>query len=221
VKKNTKTVAVEFTTTDDGGESERPAPVRWLAALGRSTELKSDAVDDSAAVADIDFESLVHRYYRTLYQFAYSLTRGEADACDLTQQTFYVWATKGHQLRDPSKVKTWLFTTLHREFLRTQRRLRRHPHTELSQSESELPTISPAMVDELDAATVMQSLAQVEEPYQAPIALFYLEDYSYKEIADILEVPIGTVQSRLARGKVQLQRIIAGYSTATSEEQRG
>jgi RNA polymerase sigma-70 factor (ECF subfamily) len=189
--------------------------------LGRGAKLTSHVADDSTAVSDIDFESLVHRYYRALYLFAYSLTRDESDACDLTQQTFYVWATKGHQLRDPAKVKAWLFTTLHREFLRTQRRLRRHPHTELSQSENELPVISPTMVNDLDAAAVVQSLAQVEKPYQAPVALFYLESYSYKEIADILDVPIGTVQSRLARGKAQLQRIIAHHSTATNEEQRG
>jgi RNA polymerase sigma-70 factor (ECF subfamily) len=56
-------------------------------------------------------------YYEPLYQFAFSLARDEADACDLTQQTFCIWAAKGHQLRDASKVKTWLFTTLHREFL--------------------------------------------------------------------------------------------------------
>ena len=72
--------------------------------------------------AEMDFESVVDRYYRPLYQFAFSLTRTEADASDLTQQTFYVWATKGHQLRDEAKVKPWLFTTLHREFLKTQRR---------------------------------------------------------------------------------------------------
>ena len=47
-----------------------------------------------------DFESLVADYYRPLYQFAFTLTRDEADACDLTQQTFYIWANKGHQLRE-------------------------------------------------------------------------------------------------------------------------
>ena len=62
-----------------------------------------------------DFEGLVAQYYEPLYQFAFSLARAEADACDLTQQTFLVWATKGHQLRDPDKVKTWLFTTLDRK----------------------------------------------------------------------------------------------------------
>jgi RNA polymerase sigma-70 factor (ECF subfamily) len=69
-----------------------------------------------------DFETIVAAYYEPLYQFAFSLTRSESDACDLTQQTFYVWATKGHQLRDASKVKSWLFTTLHRGFLESHRR---------------------------------------------------------------------------------------------------
>src|SRR6266536_2870886 len=60
----------------------------------------------------LNFERVVAQYYEPLYQFAFSLTRSEAEACDLTQQTFYVWATKGHQLREVAKVKTWLFTTL-------------------------------------------------------------------------------------------------------------
>src|SRR5947208_11090356 len=64
------------------------------------------------------FETIVGEYYEPLFRFAMSLTRVESDAQDLTQQTFYVWATKGHQLRDISKVKTWLFTTLHRAFLK-------------------------------------------------------------------------------------------------------
>jgi RNA polymerase sigma factor (sigma-70 family) len=180
---------------------------------------------------DEDFEAIVSQHYESLYKFAFSLTRSEADACDLTQQTFYIWATKGHQLRDRSKVKTWLFTTLHREFLGAKRKQHRHPHLELSQSVSELPTISPTMINELDAGTVVRSLAQVDEPYQAPVALFYLESYSYKEIAGILEVPVGTVQSRIARGKAQLRQILGfrasdrqtatvGYETAEKVDGR-
>src|SRR5215467_13019851 len=90
---------------------------------------------------DLDFENLVACYYGSLYQFAFSLTQAEADACDLTQQTFYIWATKGHQLRDKSKVKSWLFTTLHREFLESRRKLTRFPHCELSELEGDLPTL--------------------------------------------------------------------------------
>ena len=155
----------------------------------------------------MDFETLVSTYYKPLYQFAYSLARAEADACDLTQQTFYIWAEKGHQLRDVAKVKTWLFTTLHREFLRSRRRQTRFPHVELEAAEAELPSLPPAVTQNLDAGTLMQMLARVDEVYQAPLSLCYLEQHSYQEIAEILEVPVGTVQSRIARGKAQLQKM--------------
>src|SRR5437016_22982 len=133
-------------------------------------------IDESAERQD--FDGLVERYYRPLYQFAFSLSRSEAEACDLTQQTFYIWATKGSQLRDASKVKSWLFTTLHREFLESRRRQTRFPHYELSQVEPELPQISPARINQLDAAQVLLALGQIDQIYQAPIALFYLEDYA-------------------------------------------
>src|SRR5271169_3856312 len=106
-----------------------------------------------------DFESVVAQYYEPLYKFAFSLTRSEADACDLTQQTFYVWATKGHQLRDLTKVKTWLFTTLHRQFLETRRRHNRFPHEELGAVERELPVLNPVAISQLDAEHVLTSLA--------------------------------------------------------------
>jgi RNA polymerase sigma-70 factor (ECF subfamily) len=166
----------------------------------------------------LDFESLVGRYYSSLYKFAYSLTQAEADACDLTQQTFYVWATKGHQLRDQSKVKTWLFTTLHREFLESRRRHTRFPHFELSQMDTELPTVSAASVNQLDSKAVMNGLAQVDDVYRAPLSLFYVKDCSYKEIAEILEIPMGTVKSRIARGIAQLHGILTGAESKNQKE---
>ena len=163
-----------------------------------------------------DFEQIVSLHYEPLYRFAFSLTRTEADACDLTQQTFYIWATKGHQLRDRSKVKSWLFTILHREFLNIRRRAVRFPHFELSAADEDLPTISPEVVNTLDAARVIEFLGQVQDPYRVALSLFYLEDYSYKEIADILEIPLGTVRSRLSRGMAQLQEsILMGTPTAS------
>jgi RNA polymerase sigma-70 factor, ECF subfamily len=155
-----------------------------------------------------DFEGLVADYYRPLYQFAFTLTRDEADACDLTQQTFYIWANKGHQLREKSKVKTWLFTTLHREFLGSRRRQSRFPHIEVESIEAELPVVQPPSVNQLDAGHLMAALARLDELYQAPVALFYLQDYSYNEIAEILEVPVGTVKSRLARGLGRLHDLL-------------
>lgn len=164
-----------------------------------------------------DFEGLVARYYEPLYQFAFSLTRSEADAGDLTQQTFYVWAAKGHQLREPDKVKTWLFTTLHRQFLATCRRQSRFPHQELETAAAELPVIAPAEISRVDTTQVLAALAQMEEAFQAPVALFYLQDYSYKEIATILELPMGTVKSRISRGIAQLHRRLSETPRADNQ----
>jgi RNA polymerase sigma-70 factor (ECF subfamily) len=158
----------------------------------------------------VEFEQLVAAYYEPLYQFAFSLTRDEADACDLTQQTFCIWAAKGHQLRDASKVKTWLFTTLHREFLGARRRQTRFPHVELEHAAAELPVVPPATVDHLDSGRVLEALTALDEIYQAPVALFYLQDYSYNEIAEILDVPLGTVKSRLTRGLGRLHQMLTG-----------
>jgi RNA polymerase sigma-70 factor, ECF subfamily len=137
-----------------------------------------------------------------------SLTRAESDACDLVQQTFLTWATKGHQLQDPSKVKSWLYTTLHRAFLESRRRFTRFPHLEISEAEAELPSVEPDLVSRLDAQDLLQLLGQVDEQFQAAVVLFYLEDYSYNEIAAILEVPLGTVKSRIARGLGQLKELV-------------
>jgi RNA polymerase sigma factor (sigma-70 family) len=158
--------------------------------------------------AELDFERLVTQYYASLYQFAFSLAQTEGDACDLTQQTFYIWASRGHQLRDPAKVKTWLFTTLYREFLQKRRKQTRFPHHELSEVDYELPSIAPEMVNHLDQATIIQSLSKMNESFRAPLVLFYLQDYSYKEIGEILNIPIGTVKSRISRGIAQLQQIL-------------
>lgn len=163
-----------------------------------------------ARMADgTDFESLVACYYKPLYQFAFSLVHDEAEACDLTQQTFCIWAAKGHQLRDRSKVKTWLFTTLHREFLGTRRKQTRFPHVELELAAPELPAVAPESISRLDVAQVLDALARLDEIYQAPVALFYLQDHSYNEIAEILDVPLGTVKSRLARGLGFLHQLLA------------
>jgi RNA polymerase sigma factor (sigma-70 family) len=158
----------------------------------------------------LDFEDLVARYYEPLYQFAFSLARDEPDACDLTQQTFCIWAAKGHQLRD---VKTWLFTTLHREFLGSRRRQTRFPHVELEYATAELPVIAPASVNKLDTAQLLEVLAQLDEIYQAPVSLFYLQDCSYNEIAEILDIPLGTVKSRLTRGLGRLYHLLSNVQS--------
>ena len=161
----------------------------------------------------LDFEEIVDRFYPMLYRFAFSLARNEADACDLTQQTFSVWAAKGHLLRDGSKVKSWLFTTLYREFISNRRRETRWPKEELSEVEHELPHAMPETVDCLESGQVMEALQSLDETFRAPLTLFYLQEHSYEEIAHILEIPIGTVMSRLSRGKQKLQQAMQARMT--------
>jgi RNA polymerase sigma-70 factor (ECF subfamily) len=157
---------------------------------------------------ELSFENVVNAHYEPLYRFALSLARSEADAGDLVQQTFCRWAAKGDQLRDSSKAKSWLFTTLHREFLGRRRHEDKFPKVEISLvEESELTAISPSAEKQIDGASVMSALQRLDEMYRAPLALFYLDEHSYRDIAEILEVPVGTVMSRISRGKELLRQI--------------
>ena len=166
------------------------------------------------------FETIVCEYYKPLFRFAMSLTRVESDALDLTQQTFYVWATKGHQLRDSSKVKTWLFTTLHREFLKRRRKQLNFPQEELQVLAEQLPEPILEHSDQPDCSQVLSALAKVDHVYQAAVALFYLDDRSYRDIAIILQVPVGTIKSRIARGIAQLRGFLSRQKSCTDRFDR-
>ncbi|MEO5720300.1 MAG: RNA polymerase sigma factor [Chthoniobacterales bacterium] len=156
-------------------------------------------------VAKVDFELLVETHYAALYRFAYSLAKNAMQAADLTQQTFYLWAAKGHQLRETSKVKTWLFTTLYREFLGGHRHETRFPKVGLEEA-PEQSAETPSVYEKIDATAAVEALQTLEENYRAPLTLFYLKQFSYAEIAEVLNVPIGTVMSRLSRGKEFLRQ---------------
>jgi len=159
-------------------------------------------------------DDLVERFYEPLYRFAYSLAGAEHHAEDLTQETFYLWAEKGSQLRDASKVKSWLFTTLYREFLGSRRRETRHPIQPLDESMDQIPASVTDSARALDATSIMSALLRVEETYRVPLTLFYLQELSYREIAELIDAPIGTVMSRLSRGKEQLRRLVADGAAA-------
>jgi RNA polymerase sigma-70 factor (ECF subfamily) len=144
------------------------------------------------------------------------LTKSSADAGDLTQQTFFIWAKQGHALREASKAKSWLFTTLYREFLRGRRRAERITALEdLGPVEADPPAPEVDLVTGMDAGLVVEALQEVDEVYRVPLTLFYMQDLSYKEIAEMLEAPIGTVMSRLSRGKAQLRAALARKEAGT------
>ncbi len=152
-----------------------------------------------------EFQDLVDQHYQALYRFAYSLAKSPDRAADLVQQTFCIWAQKGHQLKDRSKAKTWLFTILYREHLSHARRSTRFPEIDIEEVDYQLQTTEVDNGRGLDAKRAVELLQQLDETFRAPLSLFFLQQHSYKEIAAILDVPIGTVMSRISRGKEQLR----------------
>lgn len=167
---------------------------------------ESVAVPASVSAPELDYEWAVEQFYRALYQFAIGLTGSESDAADLTQETYQVLLVKGRHIRDGRKLKSWLFTTLYRRFLGQHRHERRFPEVQVEAVERELPAIEPAMDDRADANGVVAALQSLDEKYRAPLALFYLQELSYREIAKALGLPIGTIMSRLSRGKAVLRK---------------
>lgn len=164
-----------------------------------------------------DYEALVAAHYAQMFRFALSLVRNEPDAYDLTQQAFYLLVTRSGQIRDRSKVKSWLATTLYREFLNGQRRSGRHETISMDSKEDvDLPSAEPDMARHLDGMAAVAALYRVPEPFRAPLSLFYLQDHSYHEIAKILDIPIGTVMSRLSRGKAELRRALSSNAEPSS-----
>jgi len=168
--------------------------------------------NDRTEVNEVDYEQAVSSFYEPLYGFAYSLSGNENDACELTQETFARLIAKSGQVRDESKVKSWLFTTLYRVFLGWKNRERRLPHFEISSVEHELPSIAAELVDTMEHDAVREALFKIDERYRVPLMLYYLEEHSYEEIAKLLEIPIGTVMSRLSRAKALMRESLAAKS---------
>lgn len=152
----------------------------------------------------VDYSQAVRDHYEGLYRFALQLCRNAADAEDLTQQTYLQLARKQKKIRDASKVKSWLFSTLYRQFVDHYRRRSRFPQVELEEMEADTSSPVAQVSAKLDHERVHLALGELNETLRAPIALFYIEDCSYKEISEMLNIPIGTVMSRIHRAKTQL-----------------
>lgn len=167
------------------------------------------------------FEEAVSAYYQPLFRFAVGLSRNESDAADLTQRAFERFAEKSSTLREKARTKTWLFTTLYRDFLQQKRRTTRFPEFELNETNDtnflELPRAEIAA----DANAALAALQALDEPFRSALALFYLEDQSYREIAEILDVPIGTVMSRISRGKEMLRAQMTSQAEETTATAAG
>jgi len=164
-------------------------------------------------------KSVVNEWYDPLYRFAWSLCRDENNALDLTQNAFFKLTKNAPSLRDPAKAKSWLFSTLHRDFVDQYRHKRRFPSQSI-ESISEPQSASGASAQmRIDAQALMRALDELDEKFRAPLSLYYLEHFSYREISAILDIPMGTVMSRLRRGKDRLRASLTSGSRETDRNE--
>lgn len=151
---------------------------------------------------------LIDAHYEALYRYAYRLSGTAADAEDLTQETFGKALARLPQLREPERARAWLFRILRNLYLHKVRDQKRHKVVPLD-AVGELPGRGEAELPDIDPAKLQQALNELDEAFRTPIILFYFEEFSYRDIAEQMELPIGTVMSRLARGKAYLKSRLA------------
>jgi RNA polymerase sigma-70 factor (ECF subfamily) len=149
-------------------------------------------------------QQLVDAYYEPLYRYAYRLSGSAADAEDLTQETFCKAQFRLHQLRDPGRAKPWLFSILRNAYLHRVRTDVQHKLVSLDAvGDVAGPDATPP--PDVDPEQLQAALNDLPEGFRTPVILFYFEDFSYRDIAEQMDLPIGTVMSRLARAKAHLR----------------
>jgi RNA polymerase sigma-70 factor (ECF subfamily) len=163
----------------------------------------------------IDLAELVARHHAALYGYAYRLTGAAADAEDLTQQTFLIAQRKLAQLREPAAARSWLFTILRRCFSKTLRRNQPLLAENLQLNIENIPEEIPIEAS-IDRQQLQRALDGLPPNYRLVLVMFFFEDCSYRQIAEQLEVPIGTVMSRLARAKARLRARLFENQIVTS-----
>ena len=152
---------------------------------------------------------LIDAHYQGLYRYAYRLSGSAADAEDLTQEAFGKALARLSQLREPERAKAWLFRILRNGYLRRVRDRKRHRVIPLD-AVGDLPERPAAELPDIDPARLQVALNDLDEAFRTPIILYYFEEFSYRDIAEQMELPIGTVMSRLARAKVYLRTALVG-----------
>jgi len=161
-------------------------------------------------------QQLVDAHYEPLYRYAFRLSGCAADADDLTQEAFCKAQLQLHQLRDPARAKPWLFSILRNAYLH---RVRSDAHRKKVSLEAvgDLPGPPPDPQPEIDPDQLQAALNDLPEAFRTPVILFYFGDFSYRDIAEQMDLPIGTVMSRLARAKAHLRGMLRPAEPVAAE----
>lgn len=148
--------------------------------------------------ASPNIEALVQEHAAAVYRYAYYLSRDQTEAEDIVQDTFLRATEKLDQLRRPEAARSWLLTIARNGFLKRQGA---REYTYLDDNDS-LDIVAPEPTnEEIDAEQLSRAVHALPEPFRVALLMYYFEGLSYREIAEQLEMPIGTVMSRLSRAK--------------------
>lgn len=155
----------------------------------------------------LSLTNLVEEHYERLYAYGYRLSGSASDAEDLVQHTFMKAQQCLDQLREPAHAQAWLYRILRNHYLK---KIRKDQKLNFVDMNVQPPEVEESLNSDFDISSedLQASLMEIPEDFRSPLILFYFEELSYKQIAEYMECPIGTVMSRLTRARNYLRKAL-------------